>query len=783
MNSKRSYPLRTWLARLARLALVPIWLVATAHAARADHFCGYLSSEWVNHGKNPICNDLQSFYTYHVYSYCCTGRLLYDNVIANSCHYPWSISPPPSQGECVATQVPCPECDEVGETCDGIDEPGATRADDQCGDDEEGCAGRNRDGNPVRYEDGSVESQVHVLAAVPGNGALGLNYAIQYQSRLGRRPAGATADFFKDQHFLGHGWSDSFSDRLIVPTEPGESSVWMSLDRTVSFDPADAGDSDGGRYHLTDRGATQSPRWVIESRERGTVKQTWEFNDASTHPSGPRRGLLVGRSATGFRLDIARVSATDSRITTVIDSLGRRLTFTYQATTGASWIWRLDHVTYQTMLGTTATTIAQFSYGTSHRLDEVATPTDYLRFNYLDDYPTPCAHCEALLTEIIAPASADGASPLPGTPPQPHERVIEGHAFEVLGDGTPRAVESWGPTTHWAYQYVDGAATRQLDLLQPKEACPSGTCPDGQACQTTAADPDGTCYVVNIRDLIDGSVWNVDRGGLPDENESYIYDGDTPIATYARGIITSYRFNDDGTIRCLVRNDDDTEALDEQGQCGNTATGDLVQVLEPSWSVGPGGAEIHDVTLPSALVAGGTRSSTDWYDEHGLRSLHQRWGWTQDRAGVTWPRAEATRYDYDAIGRLVRIDGPLDNNEAYDVVETEYHGAGPDLGHVRYSRRFSGTEWVHTTFTTEYLEYDLRGIPHRIVGPDGVETRLATPDGLSWTATEDATGSPVVSTIELNPDGSVRSQVDADGVCLTYQIDARAARRSPSEAT
>jgi hypothetical protein len=173
-----------------------------------------------------------------------------------------------------------PQCTDSAKVCDGLDASGA-RADEGCGDDEEGCGGRDRDENPVRFEDGSVESQIHALVSIPGNGVLGLDYAIQYQSRLARRPADTTADFFQDQHFLGYGWIDGFADRLVVPTAADESTAWMSLDRTVSFDPADEGDSDGGRFHLTDRGAGHSPRWVVTSRERGAPLQTWEITDAS----------------------------------------------------------------------------------------------------------------------------------------------------------------------------------------------------------------------------------------------------------------------------------------------------------------------------------------------------------------------------------------------------------------------------------------------------------------------------------------------------------------------
>ncbi len=730
-----------------------------------------------------VCPPLSKYYSLHIYDYCCTGKLVNDTLVVSACFYPFNIPTPPP-GTCAITAVPCPACDGgsggdgdgagAGDACDGLGAGDAERADEGCGDDEEGCGGRDRDENPVRFDGGSVESQVHTLATIPGNGALGLEYAVQYQSRQTRRPGGVgvAADFFQDHHFLGYGWSDSYSDRLIVPASAGEPAVWMSLDRTVSFDPADDGDSDGGRFHLTDRGAGQSPRWVIESRERGAPLSRWEFADASPELAGPRRGLLSARAAAGFRIEVARASATDSRITAVTDSLGRRLSFDYLPSSSTNGVWRLAQVTYRAVPGTAGTVIAQFSYGASHRLLEITTTARYLRFNYLEEYPTPCAHCGALLTEIIAPTSADGATPLAGSPVQGHERVLEGHVFTILPDGTPRAVESWSPTTHWAYQYTGTEARLQLDLLLPKGACQAGGCAGGQACRTTASDTAGTCYVANLRDLIDGSVWNVDRGGLPDENESYIYEGDTPIATYSRGVITSYRFNDDGTIKCLVRNDDDTEALDTTGACAGPASPSPSQVLAPSWDGVPGGPAVHTVTLPSALVPFTTRATTDSYDARGLLERHDRFGWTLDRAGVTWPRTETSTYTYDSLGRLVTIDGPLPNEDGYDVTETTYHTSGVDLGPVRYTRRYAGSLWSHRTFTTEYSAYDLRGIPHRIVAADGIETHLDTADGLTWTVTEDATGSPATSTIQLNPDGSTRSQMDADGICLTYQDDA-----------
>jgi YD repeat-containing protein len=638
--------------------------------------------------------------------------------------------------------------------------------------------------------------------SIAGNGVLDLGFAIQYRSRSTRRPADSTANnSTEDQHFVGWSWEDSYSDRLIVPSNAADPSVWSSLEETVAF--SSGGHSTDGRFELTDHGAGQVPRWTIASRAANSPHRTWEFFDSTPSSAGDppfRRGLLHAKTGAGFRVDIERVSTTDTRIVAVVDSLGRRLAFFYLTTAGeptppggqTPWTWQLDHVTYTPAVGQQATLVASFAYDDSRRLVEVERAADYLRFNYLIPVPAPCAQCLALLTEVIQPRHAFGAIPARQTPPQPHEQVLEGHAFEIV-DGAPRAVESWSPTTHWAYRY-EPLQTVQIDLLLPKAVCTgAGTCPAGQACHATPQDPIGRCYVANVRPITDGRIGGVEHGGKPDEDEEYVYSLDawhTPKATVARGVITSYTFDSQtGEPRCIVRNDDDYEAeLDDpqqvEGDCYSGAAGP-VQIVKPLTQPASNGGQTTSVTTTSVFQPAGTTTTRTTFDVSGLVSSVERLGWTQDLDATPGQQTRTTTRDYDNLGRLVRVDGPAENSEAMDVVEYTYHeGTNLDRGRLRYERRYVGTAGSHTIWETEYSEYDVAGVPHRIEAPDGLVTTLATGDGLNWEVIEDADDEQVVSYVSINPDGSRHHAIDADGVCITQEVDLAAnrmiTRRSPS---
>jgi RHS repeat-associated protein len=134
------------------------------------------------------------------------------------------------------------------------------------------------------------------------------------------------------------------------------------------------------------------------------------------------------------------------------------------------------------------------------------------------------------------------------------------------------------------------------------------------------------------------------------------------------------------------------------------------------------------------------------------------------------------------LGLLLKVDGP--RTDVTDTVAYAYYpttdesgcatagGACHHLGDVKTTTDGAG-------LVTTYVAYDKSGRPTRIKAPNAVLTDLTyTPRG--WLALKtvraSAAGTPSTSdsttTVAYNPDGTVHSVTDADGVVATYTYDA-----------
>jgi RHS repeat-associated protein len=133
-------------------------------------------------------------------------------------------------------------------------------------------------------------------------------------------------------------------------------------------------------------------------------------------------------------------------------------------------------------------------------------------------------------------------------------------------------------------------------------------------------------------------------------------------------------------------------------------------------------------------------------------------------------------------GLLLKVDGP--RTDVTDTVSYAYYpttdesgcttagGACHHLGDVKTTTDGAG-------LVTTYVTYDNSGRPTRIKAPNGVLTDLTyTPRG--WLATKSVrvstAGTPSTSdsttTVAYDPDGTVHSVTDPDGVVTTYAYDA-----------
>jgi hypothetical protein len=128
---------------------------------------------------------------------------------------------------------------------------------------------------------------------------------------------------------------------------------------------------------------------------------------------------------------------------------------------------------------------------------------------------------------------------------------------------------------------------------------------------------------------------------------------------------------------------------------------------------------------------------------------------------------------YDSNGRVIEVNGPLVDSSALDKKTTTYwpSGSGDSTGQVRYETLYVGTSASNMTIVTELSNYDLFGVPHKVIGPNGDYVTYDTTDRLTWTIKQWSPTNVLLatSTVVLNADGTVRSMTDADGVCLTYE--------------
>jgi YD repeat-containing protein len=699
--------------------------------------------------------------------------------------------------------------------CDGVDTDAPI--DEGCANDECESSHLDKDPFPVRYSTGRVETQTITAFALPSIGGLSLGVELMWGSQVSRIPAyKRTTDTLptvhgisEDLHFLGHRWTDNTADRLLIAgtMSPANKITWLGFDRTVTFTGSGSPyASETGLYSLVDRGASFSPRWLISETTAGEapVKQ-WGFDEytySGVNGQSYRVGHLVRRAITtgpsdyvGFyALTINRISTSDARVSSVSDSLGRTLTYVYTGVQAGSppvtSFYRLAHIDY---LGVPVAsfTYTNFADQTTQDLgiylDRVDFASTYRRFLYL--HPTNCGDCRGLLTAVIGPETAL-SSTQPEQAIQPSEVLLEGHTYETTGSSDfygskLKALGSQGPGLSFAYTYGADTAT-QYDLMMPSPTgdCTSG-CPSGYSCYATPVG-DGECYVSttmtnNALKLNTGH--NSSTGAVT--SQDYAANGTGRRSTDESGVKTTYGYGTNARLRCMVRGDDDDEAFATPGSPDTSAC------------AGPAGSQIVSATsiagketkaTPSILNVGQTNTSCsvvgidpgvtgdcDDSPNLGVRTVKSiDTGYTRDIAGNQYQESHARFTTHDAQWRPTQIDGPLDNTVAYDVTDIAYYNSptSAEHGRVHTVTRHVGTAASHSSLITTYSEYDIWGVPHRIEQPDGTETTYTpSADRLTWDIAElDALGGAVgTARVILNPDGTVRSAKDADGVCLTYE--------------
>jgi hypothetical protein len=489
--------------------------------------------------------------------------------------------------------------------------------------------------------------------------------------------------------------------------------------------------------------------------------------------------------------------SSNGTIADVTDSLGRQITFQYLGwPAGCS----AGNCSYNTLVGISskhslgaAFPVATFTQAQSgqvlHYVQPVGVGT-YKRFRYLEDPLADCKSCSQLLTDVIVPISGATPPASVGAPLGPNEVAFEHHVFEISPETRrPRAIESAGPGRRFAYDWDDASRSGvQYDLTQPRGSCASG-CNAGEACNA------GTCYVAQqlqwsgggtqperlpVRNHPFGAPSSLESGNPMSLDMTYSSPSGAPArATDPSDMKTTNGYDSSGRLRCIVRKDSDDEAFAPDGSCSGPADAQIVRVDYTPTTI--------TKTTPSLLGAGSV-TETQTLDSETLRCSPgddgtlfpcaiATTGTTRDINGTSSVITTTSTRTYDAIGRLLEVNGPLDDGLALDKTTTTYYASYDqswphDIGRVQSVKRYVGTTGGNTELTTTYSEYDVFGVPHRITGPNGDQvTYSPSTDRLTWTITQIGVGGGTIgsSVVRLNGDGTVRSMQDADGVCMTYE--------------
>jgi RHS repeat-associated protein len=384
----------------------------------------------------------------------------------------------------------------------------------------------------------------------------------------------------------------------------------------------------------------------------------------------------------------------------------------------------------------------------------------------------------------------------------PGEVALEAHQF----NGAAQAKRSTTPAEDFGYEYNSFLAlTSQYDLLHPqiasgsKVSCTtSSNCAVGYGCwrNVAAVGGDNFCY------RVDTIQWNTTTFATSIINGSSAKAGSgcvlhpaaqmfkTKVTTAPSGMKTSYSWDTKGRPLCIVEGDND-DVAGTPPSCSGPAT---ARVTSFSYT---GDLSTCDLTITEtrkSIVSGASpnqTSTTTAYDCVGNVTSRSVTGWTRSLAGTAVQETRAATSTFDNLGRLTRTDGPMPNTTAFDVVDYAYHGATGDANAYRLQSvtRYAGTSSTCpggagcVALTTTYENYDKFGTPRTVMDPSGIQTVRVT-DALGRVTEERVYSSlgDEVRSLTYNPYGSVRSQIDGDGVCSTFDYNTngtlRARRRS-----
>jgi RHS repeat-associated protein len=490
---------------------------------------------------------------------------------------------------------------------------------------------------------------------------------------------------------MGTGWTHTFNLYLQTKAD-GTIAIQDPNGLDESFRP------DGAGGYLPNNGSQST----LASQPDGSFLWVKGDGEAYTFDSGGFLTAISDRFSNTITLTYQ-----DGRVSTITDTLGRHITFSYNSSDN------LDHVTGPSGV------LAQYTYDGQGNLatatNSAGETTTYLYEDSNDPHNLTAIRNNAAQTILTVQYDAQDRTVAMAEAGGNHALAI---AYTGVGQAT--VTNSKGEVTD--YTRTDDPMTGMVSMTTTGVGC--ATClsgslvaqafgPNNKLTQSTDRNGHITAYTYDTRGNVLTKTEAV--GTLQERTTTYTYhpDFDLELSETVKSVLDPAQFR-----RVTFDYDND----------GNSVPNEA-----------PG------LTVRRQIVEGLTR----------------------DAAGTLVPFQEITSYTYDSKGQVILVDGP--RTDAADVTTTSYYptvSGDPNSGLLQSMTRSTGG----TPLTTTYADYDANGNPGRITDPNS-QGVLYTYDGLNRvkTITQQADGSLTQYTYDAN--GNLSHVVLPNGNSLDYTYD------------
>ncbi len=597
-------------------------------------------------------------------------------------------------GNCVPPASACDwsgpaECGSCSpdETCDGVDNDGDGESDEgACDPDDTPCEDTRTD--PVMVGTGIFASHPKVDVRFRGTGP-----QIEFVRRYTSADHWPAAYEGIEATRIGRGWFHTFDERLYAAdarslATPTTASVAFIL-RTATgrgrqFDCGDPVDPGFDFTCSPKDGGTEELRW-------DPVAEDWSLVDAGVVTKYWDDGRLLGKyDLHGNGWTVTYDSSTSSTIDYVEDSVGRRMTFGYDASMNPAPLHFLR------VAGAMVSVFGHDILGflTSARRDDwtsVTTSGD----EFYEYESRPLGTGTAYLPHLIRIYGLEGD-------------ILN---VEYVDDGFP------GRGRVRRIQAGDG----DFQFFYANEA--GNTCADPANStlvrDMTAAVPEETCHSYAGGDFsrltsMSGSCPCGGTGALG-WTTSTSHDSKVAYRQADDGSYSTYAYNANGLITAQCLGDDATP---------DPTTGEPYVTTDASTCPSTGiwrSYHYQDANSPRlttqirerSRIKPGAHARTDFaYNAQGDMTSRARTGYSLTLGGTIVSATQVDTWAYDATGRVTQHVAP-----AGQTTTLSYHTtAGPESGQVRYIHRHADGK----VLTTEYVSYTDLGHSTEIIDPAGV---------------------------------------------------------------